>query len=217
MNTAPKSWLNDARLWMITDTAAARGRAIPELVAQGVAGGVDVVVVRFKELSGPPFISAARPIAAICRDLGVPWVLSHNLDLVSALDPDGVHLGAGDPTIAEARAQLARNAVIGYSAHTIGEIGRVKAAGADYAWFSPIYPTKKDGKAVFGIGVESARRALETAGDFPLVFLGGVNADNAHELAAIGGTRIAAIGAIIGADDVESAARKLKAALSGES
>jgi thiamine-phosphate pyrophosphorylase len=44
---------------------------------------------------------------------------------------------------------------------------------------------------------------------FPLVAIGGINKDNAGEVAAAGADGVAVISAILGAEDVEAAARQV--------
>ena len=215
-----KKWLENSKLWMITDVAAMRGRDAAGLVRNGIDGGVDVVVVRFKSLGRDELISEASAVAAVCREYGVPWILSHNLDLFDALTPDGIHLGAGDPPIQEVKASVREGAVIGYSAHSDEEIEAAAKAGADYCWFSPVYKTRKGDTTLVGQGLAATKLALEKSAKlgtserpFPVVLLGGVTPKTVGPLIEMGATMFAAIGALIGADDVRAAAEEFKSIL----
>ena len=62
-------------------------------VADCIAGGVDVVQLRDKELEAKPLLARARVVAAVCRELGVPFVLNDRPDLALEVGADGVHVG----------------------------------------------------------------------------------------------------------------------------
>jgi len=216
-------WLENARLWMITDIAASRGRKLTDLVEDGIAGGVDVVVVRLKDIDRETFIKEATAIGDVCRSSQIPWVLSHNVELIDSLMPDGVHLGKADPPVNEARLRLRDDIAIGYSAHSLDEISFNAGLGADYCWYSPIFPTEKGGVVLDGLGAQAVTSALVTAValgrkdvPFPVIMLGGINLENIGELVKRGVRRVAAIGALIGAPSVREAARAMKNALSAD-
>lgn len=214
-------WLKTARLWMITDVAAARGRKISSLVQEGIAGGVDVVVARFKGAEREFLIEQAELIAGVCRSKGVPWILSHEIDLFTQLKPDGIHLSSADLPVAQAKELIGDSVAIGYSAHSVEDIEQAAISGANYCWFSPVFATKKHGVMLLGVGLAVSRLAVEKSirigtndEPFPIVFLGGITPNNVSALTKIGAKRIAAIGSLIGAEDVRAAAENLKTELS---
>lgn len=213
-------WLEHARLWMITDISAARGRALSAIAADGICGGVDVVVVRLKGLDSEHVKREAQAIADVCRETKTPWVLSHNIELVGELKPNGVHLGKGDVSVNDARLIVGDDVAIGYSAHTVNEITFTAGLDADYCWYSPIFDTRKDDCVMRGVGLDAvalvglAASAIGKAGvPFPVVFLGGITAANVGCIIERGGTRVAAIGALCGSENVEESARELKSKL----
>jgi thiamine-phosphate pyrophosphorylase len=162
----------------------------------------------------------ARAIAKVCREANKPWVLSHNIELVSELKPDGVHLGKSDPPVNEVRLIVGDAVAIGYSAHSVEEIAFAAGLGADYCWYSPVFDTRKGDNVVQGVGLDSVTLANVTAAaigrdgvPFPVVFLGGITPENAGFIVKRGGTRVAAIGALCGSDNVEKAARAMRESL----
>ncbi len=210
-------WLEHARLWMITDIAAARGRELSAIVADGIRGGVDVVVVRLKGIGIEAVKHEAFAIANVCKVTNTPWVLSHNVELVHELKPDGIHLGKSDPPVNEVRLIVGDETAIGYSAHSIEEITFAAGLGADYCWYSPIFDTSKDDCVSRGVGPDAvafASLAASTIGKsgapFPVVFLGGVTTANVGAIIKRGGTRVAAIGALCGSENIEESAREFK-------
>ncbi|MCD6118946.1 thiamine phosphate synthase, partial [bacterium] len=108
-------------------------------------------------------------------------------------------------------------------AHSLDEISFNAGLGADYCWYSPIFPTEKGGVVLDGLGAQAVTSALVTAValgrkdvPFPVVMLGGINLENIGEIVKRGVRRVAAIGALIGAPSVREAARAMKNALSAD-
>jgi thiamine-phosphate pyrophosphorylase len=63
------------------------------------------------------------------------------------------------------------------------------------------------------MGLEGLR-VLAAALAIPVVAIGGINAGNAESMLGCGAAGIAVVSAIVSAEDVEGAARRLRAALS---
>lgn len=171
-------------------------------------GGVDIVQLRDKELSDDALVTAAEPFRAACAEHGALFILNDRPDLVEACGADGVHVGRSDATVGEARALAGGDRLVGLSASTLAELGDV--AGADYVGVTAFAtPTKDD--AVAG-GLALVRAAAGTL-RVPWFAIGGIAAGNAAQLAAAGAPGIAVVRAIRDADDPETAARELRAAL----
>ncbi|MEO7836441.1 MAG: thiamine phosphate synthase, partial [Acidimicrobiales bacterium] len=76
---------------------------LAEFLAACIAGGVDVVQLRDKTLDARPLLERARLAGAVCRDLGVPFILNDRPDLALEAGADGVHVGQDDAPPALAR------------------------------------------------------------------------------------------------------------------
>ncbi len=121
-------------------------------------GGVDVVQLRDKELCDDELVAAAEPFRKACEEHGALFVLNDRPDLVEACGADGVHVGRSDASVAEARALVGPERLVGISVSTVDELGDV--AGADYVGVTAFAtPTKED--AVAG-GLDLLRLAAET-------------------------------------------------------
>jgi thiamine-phosphate pyrophosphorylase len=169
---------------------------------------VDIVQLRDKELADDALVAAAEPFRAACEEHSALFVLNDRPDLVEACGADGVHVGRGDTPVAEVRALVGRDRLIGLSASTVDELGDV--AGADYVGVTAFTtPTKDD--AVPG-GVELLRAASETLA-IPWFAIGGIELANVGEVAAAGAPGVAVVRAIRDAGDPEAAARLLRDAL----
>ena len=78
-----------------------------------IAGGVDVVQLRDKELDARPLLARAAVAAAVCREHGVPFVLNDRPDLALEAGADGVHVGQDDAPVALARRIMGPGAIVG--------------------------------------------------------------------------------------------------------
>jgi thiamine-phosphate pyrophosphorylase len=196
-----------SRLYLVLE-ARPHGQDPRPLLDAALRGGVDVVQLRDKDLGDEALVEAAAPFRAACVEHGALFVLNDRPDLVEACGADGVHVGRSDTPVAEARAHVGPGRLIGLSASTLEELA--DTGGADYVGVTAFAtPTKRD--AVVG-GLELVHAAAETL-TVPWFAIGGIDLSNVEEVAAAGAPGVAVVRAIRNADDPESAARKLRAAL----
>jgi thiamine-phosphate diphosphorylase len=78
--------------------------------------------------------------------------------------------------------------------------------GADYVAVGAIFPTPSKDAVV--VGLESLRQ-IKRAVTVPIVAIGGINITNAAEVKKTGADSIAVIGALLGTDSPEKAAREI--------
>jgi thiamine-phosphate pyrophosphorylase len=204
---ARRERLSRSRLYLVLE-ALPRGEDPRPLLDAALRGGVDVVQLREKGLADHALVAAAEPFRTACDEHEALFVLNDRPDLVEACGADGVHVGRGDTPVAEARAQVGSDRLVGLSASTAGELDEV--AGADYVGVTVFAtPTKDD--AVAG-GLELLRAAARTVA-VPWFAIGGIELANVVEIAAAGAPGIAVVRAIRDAEDPEAAARLLRRAL----
>ncbi len=118
----------------------------------------------------------------------------------------GVHLGSRGPSVEDARRSLGPKVWIGYSAHTIAEARMAEAQGADYLFFSPIYPTSSK-PGVPGVGLD-ALAACCSAVALPVFALGGITPERVGACRSAGAYGVAVVSGILGEADVQAAVRK---------
>jgi len=183
--------------------------ACPEaLLEAALRGGVDVVQLRDKELGDAELVAASARFRRACDRHGALFVLNDRPDLVEACGADGVHVGRDDASVAEARALVGPDRLVGLSTHSRDEIDA--AEGADYLGVGTIFTTPT--KAEEAVGLDLVRVAAEAA-RVPWFAIGGIDLSNVGLVAAAGAHGVAVVRAIRDADDPESAARELRAAL----
>lgn len=197
-------------LYVITDETVGGGRSHAELAAQAVDGGADVIQLRDKRLPAPDLLEAATAVRKITRDSGALFIVNDHLDLALRVGADGVHLGAADIPLPEARSLSPPGFIIGASVGSVAGALRAEAAGADYVALSPTFATGSKSDAGPGLGL-SVLSAIRAAVSVPLIAIGGINARNVADVIAAGADGVAVISAVVGVDDLTAAARDLRA------
>jgi thiamine-phosphate pyrophosphorylase len=200
----------------VTDRRAARGD-LAAAVEAAVAGGVDLVQVRERELGGKALLEhveallAAARRGASARGAPVRVVVNRRVDVALAAGADGVHLGFDGMPPETARALLGREAWIGVSCHSAAEIRALDPAVVTYAHLAPIFAplSKAAERPELGLGAISAARGAA----IPILAQGGISAANAAQCLRAGAVGAAVTGAILQAEDPAAAARALRAAL----
>lgn len=205
-------WLQDARLWLVLDTAECAPRGLGEVTAAALAGGVDAVVLRIKGLPAAEVVAEGRPVARACQAAGKPLIVSHCLDAVRELGASGFHTGIHGEPIGQARARLASETAIGYSAHSATEAWAAAQAGADYLFLGPIYDTPT--KRAYGLPPGPLLVEAATHVGIPRIAIGGIRPGRVMPLLEAGAQGVAVIGWICGSQDPRAAAAQLKAELS---
>jgi len=204
------------RLCLITDERLSRGRSHLEIAAAAVRGGADVIQLRDKEASGGRLFEIAVALRELTRGTGIPLIVNDRLDVAMAAGADGVHLGQEDLPADAARRILGPEKILGVSAETPAEARRAEAAGADYLGVGPVFEargSKPDAGAPQGLD-QIVRIRAETR--LPIVAIGGIRPDNARRVREAGADAVAVISAIVSAEDVEEATRRMKRSLGGE-
>ncbi len=170
-------------------------------------GGARVVQYRDKERPYQRQVELGRQIAELCRDAGAIFLVNDSPALARDCSADGVHLGQGDGSVAEARALLGDGKLIGISTRTVAQAKKAEADGADYIGLGAMFPTgSKDDAKLVGI---SRLRELRQAVRLPIVAIGGINYANAAEVIDAGADALATISAVAADPQPVLAAREL--------
>ncbi len=186
------------RLLLVTDRRLA-ARDLASVVDDAVSAGARWVWFRDKDLERQERLALARQILAAIGGRAVMTVGS-DIGLAMELGLKAVHLSmAAD--VAEARQNLGAQALIGLSAHSLDDVARAKAMGADYITLSPIFETmSKPGYGpCLGLGILRAATAL----GIPIIALGGINPELVKAVMDEGVDGVAVMGGIYMEDQIE--------------
>jgi thiamine-phosphate pyrophosphorylase len=203
----------DLRLVVITDRQIAAPRPIEEIIRVALMAGAPAVQLRDKHATAARLYQDAITLRAITHDHGALLFINDRLDVAIAARADGVHLGPEDLPVAAAR-RAARAAgrpdlLIGASTDDPDRARQLAEEGADYLGCGAVYGTRsKPEIAGERIGVERLRKVVEAVA-IPVLGIGGIEPGNARGVARAGARGAAVIGAVMGADDVAAAVRRL--------
>lgn len=199
--------LREARLLLVTDPRP----DLTERVAAAVRGGVDIVQLRDKHALRKKLLPLAEELREVCDREGVIFTVNDDPELARLLVV-GLHVGQKDAPLEEVRDLLGPDYIIGASAGGVEEARRAVRDGADYLGVGTVFatPTKNDAE-VSGLALVEAiaRERLHV----PWFAIGGIDLENAPEVAAAGAPGFAVVRAILDAADPEAVARKLCAIL----
>jgi len=209
--SSPGQW----RLYVITDEKVSRGRSHLQVAEAAIRGGADALQLRDKEASSGRLYRVALQLRKLARDAKVPFIVNDRVDIALAVDADGVHVGQADLPASVVRELMGPGKILGVSVDTVEEALLAEKDGADYLGVGPVFEargTKPDAGAPLGVDrVAQIRRHCR----LPIVAIGGIDAGNAGEVRVAGADAAAVISAIVAADDIADAARRLKRILDG--
>ncbi|HEY4293523.1 thiamine phosphate synthase [Luteibacter sp.] len=174
-------------------------------VDAALAGGARLLQYRDETTDTERRRSEADEISRICARYEVPLIVDADVALARETGA-GVHLGREDVSIAEARAILGPDAIIGVACHgSIERARQLRAEGADYLSFGAMYHSStKPHAPVVAHDVLTQAKAL----GLPVVAIGGITVDNARVLIDAGADYLAVVSAIFAAPDIQTATRR---------
>jgi len=197
-------------LCLVTDRRLGGEQSLVSQVAQAVAGGVNLVQLREKDLPGRPLLELAGELRAVIGNSAM-LLINERVDVAAAARADGVQLGEEALPTKEARKILGPEALIGRSVHSEQGAQMAEAEGADFLLVGTIYATSSH-PGHEPAGPELIRRIAASC-SLPLIGIGGINEANLGLVLEAGAQGVAVISSILGAPDPEEAARGLRQAM----
>lgn len=178
---------------------------LPALASRGVGG----FQVRDKTGGDRARLALVRAVQVAVAPHGATVVVDDRLDLALVAGAHGVHLGADDLPVADARRladHLGARFLVGATCRDAEQVRAAAAAGADYAGFGPIARSSSKPGLPAPLGASALAAAV---GTLPVLGIGGVDAALAQEVRTAGAHGVAVIGALWRARDPLRAAEEL--------
>ena len=178
-----------------------------DVTEQALQEGVALLQYRHKHADAALRREQAGALLLLARKYGVPFIVNDFIDLCQELDADGVHVGGTDISVAEARARLGKQKLVGASCYGDLQLAhKAQEEGASYMAFGGFYPSlvKQYPVTTDPDIVLQAKREIA----LPCVVIGGMTPENAAPLAARGADLVAAISSVYLADDVTISVRE---------
>lgn len=201
------------QLYFIAGTTNVGERNLLDVLEEALKGGITAFQLREKgvaALEGAELKELAEQCQALCKQYNVPFIVNDDIELALEIGADGVHIGQQDGVVADIRAKIGPDKILGVSAHTLNDVLAASDAGANYVGIGPIYETttKQDANSV--VGPELVSQVVRELPGLPVVGIGGISERKAGTVIRAGASGVAVISAITGEKDSEEAARAIK-------
>lgn len=196
------------RLHAVTDDAVLADADVGIKAAAIAAAGASVALhVRGRNSSAAFLTKSAQRFVTLARPAEAAVLVNARPDIARAVGAQGVQLGAGDLSVADARTVLGKG-WIGVSVHGVEEARAAVEAGADFLLAGAVFETASHpGQAPLGV---EALRAIVALGP-PVIAIGGVTPERVQELREAGVWGVAAIRALWHASNPHAAATAMLA------
>lgn len=197
------------RLYLITPPQIEDVPAFVDLFRAAIQGGdVASLQIRLKqgdEIDPIATRAVAQAVKRICHAEHIALIINDSPQLARALEADGVHLGMNDMDIAEARAIVGEDMIIGATCKNSRHQAMIAGeAGADYVAFGAFYPseTKSDTTPAEPDVLTWCQMFLT----LPCVAIGGITLENAAPLVSAGADFLAVSNGVWNHNDGPAAA-----------
>jgi thiamine-phosphate diphosphorylase len=172
----------------ITDRRTLASGTLLDSIARNLAAGIEWIQIREKDLSARALFELVEAAGKLPNPHRSKILVNTRADVAIAAGASGVHLPAGSPP---PRFWRRPGFLIGVSCHSLEEVRRAEAEGADYALFGPVFaPLSKSGLDPKGL---DALAHAAAAVRIPVLALGGVTRENTAACISAGATGVAAI------------------------
>ncbi|MBQ2379431.1 MAG: thiamine phosphate synthase [Akkermansia sp.] len=196
-------------LYLVTDEIERCRYGLLDTVRQAVEGGVSIVQYRSEKLSHAEQKEQVLPLQEYLRSVGVPLIINDNVELAVEIDADGIHIGQDDMPVAQARALIGPQKILGLTVTTPEQMAAVDTALVDYLGCGPVFPTITKDDAPPPMGVEGWAE-LARMSPLPVVAIGGLNKERTAAVRATGlAAGVAVVSAICAAENPTQAAKDL--------
>ena len=193
-------------LYLVTDKSDDVEKFL-NTIEEAIKVGVTVVQIREKTAETLDFYNLALKVKEITSKYDVPLIINDRVDVALAIDADGVHVGQSDMPCDVTRKLIGADKILGVSAATIDEAKKAQNDGADYIGTGAVFPTSTKDDAP-KITKQDLKEIVESI-DIPVVAIGGISKDNAHELIDTGIAGLSVVSAIMSSDNPKKSSEEL--------
>ncbi len=194
-------------LWLITNRSLVKSGEYFKTIEESIRGGVDVIILREKDLTFHELYSIATKIKKNIEKTDVKLIINSNLDLAKAIKADGFHCSYKDFI----KKPIVYQGLTGVSIHSVSEAIEAERLGASYVIASHIFHTKcKENLPPKGIEFITE---IKNRINIPVIALGGINVNLVNETLEAGADGIAIMSGIMGNSEPFIQTRKYKSVI----
>ncbi|MGA8088146.1 MAG: thiamine phosphate synthase [Terracidiphilus sp.] len=177
--------------------SARRAEFLNELGSSLALAGVTLLEYRNKNGTDDEIVADARILRTVLPPEKVKLILDDRVDLVDAVEFDGVHVDAGDMAPVATRRLLGPDRIVGVFGGSDGLLPGILKEPADYFAIGPVFPTRTKHTEKPPIGIEGVRRLREQAGpNAVLSAAAGITLETAKAVLSAGASMVAVSEAI---------------------
>ena len=201
-----------ARLHFITIDHPAISHA--DQAIRAYKAGCNWVQLRMKGIANNDIEKEVRKILPVARAYEAVLLINDHTEMVLRTGAHGVHLGQNDMSPIEAREILGPEYIIGGTANTFEQVKCLIENGVDYVGLGPYRFTTTKKKLSPTLGKDGYTQILTELNrldlKMPIIAIGGILDNDIESLMHTGIYGIAAAGAIMAGNDIETNIQKYK-------
>ena len=181
------------------------GRNILDVLKAVIDGGVKIVQLRQKNTTKKGLYLLALKYREITKKNNVKLIINDHLDIVQAVEADGIHLGQNDLPCKVAR-KIMPNIIIGVSTHNQDEVINAEKDGATYVNIGPIFSTDTKKISMMALGLDYLKSVKV---NIPFSVMGGIKKNNIIKVLECNAKNIAMVTEITKAPDITKKTKEL--------
>ncbi len=191
--------LAQGHVYGILDLGYVDPEAVGATAAALVDGGVDVLQLRAKGFPREKIAAMAGEVVGLTRASEVPLIINDHPEVAVEVGADGVHVGQDDQSVAEVRAVVGDDFIVGKSTHSLDQAREAAKEPVDYIGFGPLFatPTKPDYRPIGLDDIATVHRELS----LPIFCIGGIKKENLAKITARGARRVVIVSGILQSAD----------------
>lgn len=160
-----------------------------DVIARNLAAGVEWIQIRDKDLSARALFDLVSAALKLPNPHLSKLIVNTRADVALACGAAGVHLPSGSPA---PRVWRRPGFLVGVSCHSVEEVRKAEAEGADYTAFGPVFAPLSKSTGLPPKGLEELAQAA-AAVRIPVLALGGITPENSAACISAGAAGIAGI------------------------
>ncbi len=192
-------------LYFILNTGTGGFHEIPHWFEGIIANGARIIQVRGKEVHPIKLTAITSEVVKIANKYKAVVIVNDLPDVAVESGAHGVHLGAKDKSIADAKTRLGKNGIVGATVRSVKQASKAIDAGADYIACGSVFrsSTKPSVKVV---GMDTLTAVKKAFPDFPVCAIGGITLENIGDVLSADVDMAAVISGIASHSNPEKAA-----------
>ncbi|MEN6460156.1 MAG: thiamine phosphate synthase [Syntrophomonas sp.] len=191
-------------LYLITNRKLVADGHFLSVIEQAIAGGIDAIILREKDLPGDILLNIAVKIKKIIAGQPARLIINNDLEVAKAVQADGYHTNF-DKFMEQPSVFDGNN---GVSVHNLDEAMQAEKNGASYLLASHIFATDCK-KGVKPKGLQLIKDIKDNV-NIPVIALGGISPKNSDQVLAAGADGIAVMSYIMQSSNPFEATKKFK-------